>query len=436
MEALATLLARAFLVYGLVLGLFTAYGGHLAVLIGVIFVVANPARARWFRLACEIFYGLLNPIIYLLVLRFWLTRYEPDFWRSLPLLALAWTLLVLIWGTRLAGAVWRRSASFDTTRRALVLATITCVVLYGLKDAAVYARATSAGATPPGGGDIAGRLWLLTGLALLYVIPLVLLGDDLRRDSAASGFLLFREPLARATGTIIAGAAIAFLVVAWWRPSDAAARREVLSRKSAILEAASEFGVDPAAIASILYVTQRDQITPLRRQIEGLAMALWLKDPNSDFVGAAFDVSIGVAQIKPVTAQTASQLVAFSGKTNPYTWSKQYRDVPELEWPLPPDLTQRVTIPWGSGAPKASVVAALLNDRDNLRACAMILAIYQLQWATASSSAAISGRPDILATLFQIGFERSHPKASPRNNAFGRQVQAAYDSEWMRAAFR
>ena len=95
-----------------------------------------------------------------------------------------------------------------------------------------------------------------------------------------------------------------------------------------------------------------------------------------------------------------------------------------------------MTIPWGSGAPKAGVVAALLDDRDNLRACAMILAIYQLQWATAVPDAGISRRPDILATLFQIGFERSHPKANPRSNEFGKQVQAAYDSDWMRAAFR
>jgi hypothetical protein len=388
-------------------------------------------------LACEIFYGFVNPVLYLLVLRFWMMRYEPEFWRSVPLLALAWTLLVLVWGTRLAGAVWRASASFDTIRRALLLAAMTCVVLYGIKDTAAYA-ATQRSAMPPGGRELAGRLWVFAGFAPLYLIPIALIVDDLRRDSAASRFLLLRGRTARAAGTLIASVAIALLVVALWRPSDAAARREVLSHKSAILEAASEFGVDPSVIASILYVTQRYQITPLRRQIEGLAMALWLKDPNSDFVGAAFDVSLGLAQIKPVTAQTASQLVALSGKTNPYTWGKQYRDVPELDWRLSPAHTRNLTIPWGSGARKADVVAALLNDRDNLRACAMILAVYQLQWASASpqSSASISRRPDILATLFQIGFERSHPKLSPRSNAFGDQVQAAYESPWMRDAFR
>ena len=134
-------------------------------------------------------------------------------------------------------------------------------------------------------------------------------------------------------------------------------------------------------------------------------MALWLKDRNGDFVGTAFDISIGLTQIKPVTAQTASQPVAFSGRTS-------------------------------LGAGKADVVAALWNDGDNLRACALILALYQMQWDAGAPESQIGDRPDIVATLFQIGFERSHPKSNPQSNAFGRQVQAAYDSEWMRAAFR
>jgi hypothetical protein len=437
LQAIATVLAWVFLAYGFLLGLAAAYGGHLLILVILGYVVLHQGWARLFRLACELLYGLLNPLIYLVVLRYWPARFEGEFWSAIPLHTFAWALLVLTWGMRLTGSPWKDSQQFRTIRRTIVLAGTVCVVLYGIKDAGAYSVATWRGAVPPGNGQTFSRIWMLSGIAPLYLIPLLFLGDYLRRDTdGVSDFLLLRESSSRVVAAVIGGVAIVTLIVALWRPSDGTARQEVLSHKSEILEAASEYRVDPAAIASILYVTQRYQITPLRRQIEGLAMALWLKDSRSDFVGTALDVSLGLSQIKPGTAQTASQLVALSGKTNPYAWAKEYRNVPRLEWSLPSELTQRVTIPWGGAAPKADVVAALLDDRDNLRACAMILAVYQLQWATVAPSAMISSRPDILATLFQIGFERSHPKASPRNNAFGRQVQAVYDSEWMRAAFR
>jgi hypothetical protein len=81
-------------------------------------------------------------------------------------------------------------------------------------------------------------------------------------------------------------------------------------------------------------------------------------------------------------------------------------------------------------------VATLLDDRDNLRSCALILALYQIQWQTDPRGSTIQHRPDILATLFQIGFERSHPKASPQSNAFGRLVQQAHDRAWVQEAFR
>jgi hypothetical protein len=81
------------------------------------------------------------------------------------------------------------------------------------------------------------------------------------------------------------------------------------------------------------------------------------------------------------------------------------------------------------------VVAALLDDRRNIEASALILALCQMQWEGADPAWSIRNRPDILATLYQIGFERSRPHASPQANGFGRRVLEVYDSDWAREMF-
>jgi hypothetical protein len=39
----------------------------------------------------------------------------------------------------------------------------------------------------------------------------------------------------------------------------------------------------------------------------------------------------------------------------------------------------------------------------------------------------IRERPDILATLYQIGFARSKPHGAPQSNAFGNRVRQVYE---------
>ena len=114
---------------------------------------------------------------------------------------------------------------------------------------------------------------------------------------------------------------------------------------------------------------------------------------------------------------------------------KTVREVPTLSWSLPSERIAALRTPWDEPREKADVVAALLDDRNNLRTCALILAVYQIQWETDGHGTNLRHRPDILGTLFQIGFERSHPKPSPQSNAFGRQIQQVHDSPWMQEAF-
>ena len=434
-QALGTFLAEAYIALGVWLALFAAWGVHLCLLAVLLYIVVRRKRARIFRVVCEVIYGLLNPLVYLTALRPGFISYEAAFWRALPLQTIGWLLLAFVWALRLAGAPQAERRQFAPVRRMVLWAALTCIVLFGIKDLLLIPQLQ---ASRPGAsiGTTALELaWLMAALAPLYLIPVVLIADFLRTESetpgAASRFFLLRGTPARIMGLAVGTLAILSFVVAIWRPSDEAARRTTLAHHDAIVAAASEYGVDPAVVAAIAYVTQRYQITPFRGTIERLAMAIWLWDPQSNFfLGPGLNISIGLTQIKPVTAQTAATLVHRGGDM------KTVREVPALSWSLPKELTAPLQTPWKDGGDKADVVAALLDDRTNLKACALILALYQMQWQTDAHGSTIRDRPDILGTLFQIGFERSQPKTSPHSNAFGRQVQQVHDRSWLQEAFR
>jgi hypothetical protein len=73
----------------------------------------------------------------------------------------------------------------------------------------------------------------------------------------------------------------------------------------------------------------------------------------------------------------------------------------------------------------------LLNAESNLETCALILALYQMQWEATNPEWSIRARPDILATLYQIGFARSRPHGAPHSNAFGNRVRQVYEQPWL-----
>jgi len=57
--------------------------------------------------------------------------------------------------------------------------------------------------------------------------------------------------------------------------------------------------------------------------------------------------------------------------------------------------------------------------------------LYQRQWESANREWSLRERPEILATLYQIGFARSRPHAAPRSNAFGSRVRAVLEEPWL-----
>jgi hypothetical protein len=51
------------------------------------------------------------------------------------------------------------------------------------------------------------------------------------------------------------------------------------------------------------------------------------------------------------------------------------------------------------------------------------------------SAIPLQARPDILATLYQIGFERSLPKPNPSPSSFGIKVSNVLNEKWISAMF-
>ena len=76
-----------------------------------------------------------------------------------------------------------------------------------------------------------------------------------------------------------------------------------------------------------------------------------------------------------------------------------------------------------------------MDAQSNLEMCALILALYQNQWEATNPDWSLRGRPDILATLYQIGFSRSRPHGTPQSNAFGRRVREVYEQPWLGELF-
>ena len=271
---------------------------------------------------------------------------------------------------------------------------------------------------------------------------------------------LLPDRAARLAVAGVAGVALVTFALAAHRRSDAAVRKLVSDHRESIRAAAARYDVDPRLMASIVYVTHRDQLSPFRGALERLVISAWARNMRGELglrppdqmdelgtdenpvLNRALDISVGLAQIKPRTAQTASVLA--TGRTPddlPKPAFFSYRDVEPIgdEWALPAAARTSVIPPIPVPAERHIVAHALLDAQSNLATCALILALYQNQWEAANRDWSLRGRPDILATLYQIGFARSKPHGAPRSNAFGAGYARSTSSRgstscWLRLA--
>jgi hypothetical protein len=417
------------------------------------------------RLAVEIVFGLLNPVLYLAILTTSfpsMNRPRLEWWFA-PLTTIAWILLALFWTFRLGGAAFDpRSRTLRAVARTLLVTSLACLIAYAVKD--LWLMIDSEWGNSP------LRTFLLNLLRVspLYLIPAVLLWDYLRATSApdpqageseisvrqSSSFFLLPTLASRLTVAALIGIALLTLVLTAHRRSETTVRKLLSAHRSSILAAANRYDINPRLIAAIVYVTHRDQLSPFRDAFERLLINAWAmnlhrRNPSNErweelgtdenpMLNISLDISVGLAQIKPRTALTASVLA--TGEIPDTLANDAYHEYRNVE-PVGDGWPARVTSQLAMNSPipvpttRRTVARMLLNAQQNLETCALILALYRSQWETTNRDWSIRERPDISATLYQIGFARSKPHAAPRSNAFGKRVREVYNQPWLGELF-
>jgi hypothetical protein len=381
-------------------------------------------------------------------------------WLLAPLTTSAWILLVAFWTLRICGAAFDpRSRAVRVGVRTLLLASLACLLVYTVKDAWLLVETTWSEAS------LLTFLLNVLRLCPLYLIPAVLLWDYHRATAVSAGnegemagqrlgFFLLPNRASRIAVAAVVGVAIITFALAARQRSEANVRELVSDHRASIRAAATRYDVDPRLIASIVYVTHRDQLSPFRDALERFFISAWgmnlqrrgpgrekweeIGTDENPMLNLALDISIGLAQIKPRTALTASVLATGqTPDTLPRPAFYEYRNVEPVGdgWTPPVTAQTAMVSPIPVPAERRAVAGMLLNAESNLETCALILALYQKQWEATNRDWSIRERPDILATLYQIGFARSKPHGAPRSNAFGSRVREVYEQPWLGELF-
>jgi hypothetical protein len=450
LQTLGSWLAMAHAGYAIFLGLGCAFGVHAAVLVAMLCATTRKrwvgTRLRWLILPVEVVYGLLNPLVYLIVLVhvYAFPGLVPPTGQPGWIRTPAWLLLVALWGVRILG----RHPEQDGERprrvtRAVLSAAFVLVVAFPIKDAPPMVAAAASNWQPT------HSLWAIvmaSSWMSLYLVPLVLLRAHLRVTASPAAwtsdrrFLLGNLPGVRpAALSLVTVAALSVLASLRWS-SEASVRALVLERREAIVTAARRQRIDPRLLASLVYVVQRDTVSPLSLAVEQLVMGAWLFDVRDELgLAGALDAAIGLTQIKPTTAIHAAQihLAGTAGERELTLWDKDLRPILPVEpyWKLPAQSFVGITSPFVLPLKKPQVVAQLLTDDGSLAVAAFLLALYERQWRAVYPNLDLAQRPEITATLYQLGFARSRPHDAPRANQFGEAVGEVFRSPWIEEHF-
>ncbi len=407
-----------YLIFGFVLVFPFVIAIYLVCLLKYRCFQSNKARRSIFErllLEGDLWFGWFHPLIYLLFLypamwgvdrfghtflqgfslfvlsAFWLARVTP-----LPALQEDWT---RVWSSRLALFT--------------IIPHIAIGVCYFL---------------PKREMEILFPLFLFA-VAIHYLAPIAMTAMFARRTDAGlqSEFMVSRSFRLRTSAWGFAVVLVFMSVISLFHRTESTAQ-ELLTRHSEQIRRTAEANhiSEPAFIAVLKTSITRTEFWKPAFE-EGL-MAFWLSDEKSHMgISKSLDMSIGVAQIKPTTMLVALMIQEkctkrLSGDTRPYGpfAIKSYRDVsqPGEEWDLDAQHCQMAKSPLSGTPSKTVIVNTLLNEEQSIAAAGFILGLYNAQWSQAGID--IHDNPEILATLYQIGFERSHPHQDPKANRFGR----------------
>ncbi len=155
-----------------------------------------------------------------------------------------------------------------------------------------------------------------------------------------------------------------------------------------IISAAEKYGVDPAVVAGCIYEEQVKNVN-------------WI-DSLTDRALYFFDTSVGVGQVKISTARMLEDM-GYMEVTRPYKIYGNRMEVSRDE----------------------AIADKLLDNETNINYIAAYLKYWQDQWEAVYPQ--ISGSPDILGTLYNVGVEANAPNTNPQTNPFGYSVGENYN---------
>jgi hypothetical protein len=199
-------------------------------------------------------------------------------------------------------------------------------------------------------------------------------------------------------------------------------REAVTNDKVAISVAAEKAGVKPRLIVSILIVEQLRLFHSNRELFKEVFGPLKLLAVQSQF-------SWGVMGVKQETARQIE--THLTDKTSPFYLGSQYEKI----------------LDFSTEEPDSERFYRLTNEDDRSYSylyAGLLLRQLQSQWDKAGFS--ITERPDILATLYDLGFEKSKPHSNPLSGgaeieigteiySFGGLAKKFYDSDELAAVF-
>jgi hypothetical protein len=429
-DSIGAALGTTYAIYAFVLLLTSALAVHWLVL-GAFVHFYQEDVSRRLMLIVEVIYGLLNPLVYLLV-------FDPACFPRVHTRALSlfgFGVLAAYWVFRAVGRISTQSeTAIVAVRRGFLKVALGTILAFSARDLVGFVSSSWDGALGILHQFLTAAFCLpLYGLPALIVSRQLAESDDRLKTKRGDSFFLAGPQRARRFGDALLVLAAATVVLVNLRHDEGSVRERLLQLRPRIEHAARLQRIPPRLIASIIEVNQAEGVSLLHSALEQIGAAVWLEDPKSHILLAeALNPSLGLGQIKPITALTA---LGITRTPRAPRLGKEYREVPERlpDWDSFP--TGGLTPPLEPGAGKAYVVHALLDDERNVEFCAYILGLYVRQWDDQQPSVDIRHRPEILATLYSLGFEKSHPKPEPRSNSFGELVRTAYESPWMQTNF-
>lgn len=179
----------------------------------------------------------------------------------------------------------------------------------------------------------------------------------------------------------------------------------ITNNATAIINAGSYYGVNPAIIAACIFTEQVTNVNIL--------------DALTDVSGYFLDTSIGIGQVKVSTAKMLED-EGYIQKTE-YVGTKCVRIG---VWNYYTDVWYAPAYGKIQGSREKAIAHRLTVESENINYVAAYLRYFQDRWKKVYPD--IDGKTDILATLYNLGENANLPNANPKPNIFGIDAKNEY----------